>query len=214
MQRLWRPHTAPLWGEIPFPTRVPTLPPEEFPMAAKLDHMLVVDLESTCWEGNPPAGEEAEIIEIGVCEFQVSTRTRVRRESILIKPERSSIGEFCTKLTTLTPQQVASGISFADACAKLRKEYKSRDRTFASYGDYDRRMLERQCLARGIAYPMGPTHLNVKNLLALSHGLRHEVGMAEALNLLILRLEGTHHRGDDDAWNIAAILAELLAPRG
>jgi inhibitor of KinA sporulation pathway (predicted exonuclease) len=26
-----------------------------------------------------------------------------------------------------------------------------------------------------------------------------------------LPLEGTHHRGDDDAWNIAALLADLLA---
>lgn len=25
-----------------------------------------------------------------------------------------------------------------------------------------------------------------------------------------LTLEGTHHRGDDDAWNIAALLAVLL----
>ena len=33
---------------------------------------------------------------------------------------------------------------------------------------------------------------------------------AEALRLLQLPLEGTHHRGADDAWNIAAILAELM----
>ena len=37
-----------------------------------------------------------------------------------------------------------------------------------------------------------------------------EVGMAQALEMLGFPLLGTHHRGDDDAWNIAAILAELL----
>ena len=31
-----------------------------------------------------------------------------------------------------------------------------------------------------------------------------------ALELLNLPLEGTHHRGGDDAWNIAAILSRLL----
>jgi hypothetical protein len=34
--------------------------------------------------------------------------------------------------------------------------------------------------------------------------------MAEALAILDLPLIGTHHRGDDDAWNIALILATLL----
>ncbi|MDQ7026470.1 MAG: hypothetical protein Q9P44_13055 [Anaerolineae bacterium] len=28
------------------------------------------------------------------------------------------------------------------------------------------------------------------------------------------KLEGTHHRGDDDAWNIAQILAHLLDEHG
>ena len=56
----------------------------------------------------------------------------------------------------------------------------------------------------------GPTHINVKNLLALSRRLPREVGMAEALEMLGKPLEGTHHRGCDDAWNIAGILAELL----
>ncbi|EFH86724.1 hypothetical protein [Ktedonobacter racemifer] len=30
------------------------------------------------------------------------------------------------------------------------------------------------------------------------------------LHNMRLPLEGTHHRGNDDAWNSAAILAELL----
>ena len=34
--------------------------------------------------------------------------------------------------------------------------------------------------------------------------------MARALEMLALPLEGTHHRGADDAWNIAGILARLL----
>jgi hypothetical protein len=29
-----------------------------------------------------------------------------------------------------------------------------------------------------------------------------------------LPLEGTHHRGGDDAWNIAAVLLALLPPLG
>ena len=36
-------------------------------MARKLDQILVVDVESNCWDGPPPDGQESEMIEIGVC---------------------------------------------------------------------------------------------------------------------------------------------------
>ena len=53
-------------------------------------------------------------------------------------------------------------------------------------------------------------HINVKSLLAIIYALPDEIGIAQALALLKLPLEGIHHRGGDDAWNIARILAELL----
>ena len=52
----------------------------------------------------------------------------------------------------------------------------------------------------GIPYPFGPTHLNVKTLAAVAYGWSREVGMGEALKRMGLPLEGTHHRGGDDAW--------------
>ena len=39
----------------------------------KLDCILVVDLEATCWVGGPPEGQESEIIEIGLCVLHVSS---------------------------------------------------------------------------------------------------------------------------------------------
>jgi inhibitor of KinA sporulation pathway (predicted exonuclease) len=179
-------------------------------MARLLDQILVIDTEATCWEGAPPSGQESEIIEIGITMLDVETCERGERRSLIVRPERSSVSEFCTQLTTLTHDDVDKGISFADACTILRKDFSSRERTWASYGDFDRRQFERQCEVTSIPFPFGPTHLNVKNLFALSLQLGHEVGMAEALERLGLSLEGTHHRGGDDAWNIAAILAGLL----
>ena len=179
-------------------------------MARKLDQILVVDVESTCWDGTPPDGEETEIIEIGICALDVESGRRVGRESILVRPVRSTVSAFCTGLTTLTQEQVDSGIPFQDACARLRYEYQSRERLWASWGDYDRRQFERQCQAFDIAYPFGQGHLNVKTLFAVVHALPHELGMDAALQRLGFPLEGTHHRADDDAWNIAAILSSLL----
>ena len=182
-------------------------------MTRKYDLILVVDIECTCWEKLPPPGMETDIIEIGICTLDVKTRVRVERRSLIVKPERSTVSPFCTKLTTLTQEQVEGGMPFVQACNILRYEYQSHKRVWASYGDFDRQQFERQCAAMGVTYPFGASHLNVKTLYTLIRSLRHDVSMADAVRLLGLPLEGTHHRGGDDAWNSALVLWHLLLAR-
>jgi inhibitor of KinA sporulation pathway (predicted exonuclease) len=182
-------------------------------LAKKLDQIIVIDVEATCWEGNPPPGQENEIIEIGICPVDVASGRPLEKEGILVKPERSTVSDYCTRLTTLTQAQVEKGISFAEACAILKSKYRAKDRVWASYGDYDRRQFEKQCQSFRIGYPFGPTHINVKNLFAILHGLPKEVGMSQALELLEFPLEGVHHRAEDDVGNIARILSEILLQR-
>lgn len=180
-------------------------------MAKRLDHVIVIDIESTCWDGGyPPKGESNDIIEIGLTRLEVATGRRLEKRSILVRPERSKVSPFCTSLTTLTQAQVDTGIRFKDACKILEDEYLSQERLWASFGDYDRRQFEKQCRDEGVRYPFGPSHLNVKTLCAISRALPTEIGLPQALAFYGLKLEGTHHRGHDDAWNIAALLWELL----
>jgi inhibitor of KinA sporulation pathway (predicted exonuclease) len=176
----------------------------------KLDKIIVVDVESTCWDGDPPQGEKNEIIEIGVCLLDIATGERTQKESILVRPHLSSVSAFCTRLTTLTQEQVLQGISFKEACSLLNDRFHSRSRVWASFGDYDRSQFERQCKREDVMYPFNSSHINVKTLFAVVHKYSHEVGMSIALKHLGLPLEGIHHRGGDDAWNIAAILSRLL----
>ena len=179
-------------------------------MARSLDVILVVDLESTCWDGNPPAGQASEIIEIGLCLVDLKTLTRSEKQSILIKPVNSEISEYCTELTTLTPEMFTEAGSLADAVRVLKKQYASKNRLWASWGDYDRRQFERVCKDQNVGYPFGPSHLNVKSLFAAAVGSANEMGLDRACKYLGLSMEGTHHRGNDDAWNIAAVLCRLL----
>ena len=180
-------------------------------MAKRLDHVIVIDIESTCWDGgSPPRGETNDIIEIGLCPLEVATGRRLEKRSILVRPERSHVSKFCTDLTTLTQEQVDGGIAFKDACKILEDEYLSAERLWASFGDYDRRQFEKQCRDQGVRYPFGPSHLNAKTICSISKGLQTEIGLPQAMALVGLTLEGTHHRGHDDAWNIAALLAVVL----
>ncbi|MFU8827085.1 MAG: exonuclease domain-containing protein [Brevefilum sp.] len=182
-------------------------------MARKLDQILVIDVEATCWEGDPPAGQISEIIEIGLCVLDVASGTRETPRAIMVRPERSTLSDYCTQLTTITPEMVANGVSFAEACQLLQEEYRSFQRTWASYGDYDRLQFSKQCEEEGISYPFGRSHINVKNLLALQLGLKKEVGLQRGMQLMGLTPEGTLHRGVDDAWNIAAVLERVLLRR-
>ncbi len=43
-------------------------------MAGKLDQIIVIDVESTCWEDRPPENDASEIIEVGICVVNVYYR--------------------------------------------------------------------------------------------------------------------------------------------
>lgn len=207
-------------------------------MANRLDKIVVVDVESTCWDKKTPRrrclraipSDESEIIEIGVCVLNLETLAIEDNEGILVLPQKSTVSQFCTDLTTITQEMLEkSGISFKKACAILRDKYDSNNRIWMSWGDYDRRQFDRQCshhkravcpsgrsrhrvdpFDAGTQYPFGPTHINMKNLFAINMRLSREVGMGAALKMLKMELDGTHHRGVDDARNIAQIACKVL----
>jgi len=76
----------------------------------------------------------------------------------------------------------------------------------------DLRWLLPQCQHHGIPFPLGATHLNVKRLVALSARWDREEGMAGAMRRLgVEPLPGSrHHRGCDDAVEIARLLGRVL----
>ncbi|CRK57918.1 Exonuclease [Alloactinosynnema sp. L-07] len=173
----------------------------------------VVDVEATCWDTTPPEGQVSEIIEIGLTLVDIDSRTRVGRHRVLVRPELSTVSPFCTELTGLTQAEVDTGVSFAEACEQLVANHRTRERAWFSWGDYDRKQFLRQCDQSGVPYPFHQNHINAKAVFATAHGLRRPVGMDRALKVVGLPLEGRHHRGEDDAWNIAALVLHL-ADRG
>lgn len=174
----------------------------------------VIDVEATCWDGQPPPGSVSEIIEIGIAVVDVPARRRLSRHRLLVRPARSAVSAFCTELTGLTQAEVERGVPFAEACRILVEEYGAGVRPWASWGEYDRRQFARQSRADGVAHPFGHpaerTHTNAKAVFTAAHGLRRKPGMSQALQIAGLPLEGRHHRGEDDAWNIAALVLDLL----
>lgn len=168
------------------------------------EHILVLDLEATCWEGKVPAGQISEVIEIGICLLDTRSGAISHNEALLVRPERSTVSAFCTELTTITSGLLErEGATFREACKRLQQW---QQHTWASYGAYDLRMMRNQCERTQCPYPLSATHINVKELFAERMGLHKKPGMKAALEQLDMPLLGTHHRGVDDARNIASIL--------
>lgn len=114
---------------------------------------------------------------------------------------------FCTELTHIAQADVDGGLPLGDALDALMARL-DRPCVFSSWGYYDRLMFESNCERYGIAYPF-ENHFSLKAEFA-TFFRRPPVGMAGALKRLKMPLVGTHHRGLDDARNIASIAVRML----
>ena len=179
-------------------------------MKRLFDIINVVDVEATCWTTNNP-NNVMEIIEIGITPYTVATGKIGQKESILVRNDYSEISQFCTELTGHTQADIdAKGIPFKDACDILVNKYGSVSRAWASFGDYDRDQFQKDCRKKGVKYPFGPSHMNVKVLFALKHKETRAYGLPKTLERIGEKIDGRHHNGADDSYNIAKVLKHLL----
>jgi inhibitor of KinA sporulation pathway (predicted exonuclease) len=177
-------------------------------MAYKLDKLVIIDVESTCWQdGYTPYDQSSEVIEIGICCLNMETFVVSDPVSIYIQPKHSTVSKFCTELTGITQELLDSkGIPFPKAVDILKTEYNLDKRTWGSWGDYDRKMMDIMFTTYSLKNFLDKTtHINLKNLFALLHGLKRELGTEEALNMIGLKFEGRKHSGREDARNIGRI---------
>lgn len=177
-------------------------------MAMPYKQIFVVDVESTCWEEKKQ--HTSEIIEVGIAVVDLEKMQIIRNDSLMVKPQESTVSEYCTKLTTLTQADVDKGTTLQEACQKLISEYGTKGGPWGSWGDYDRNMFQDECNRKHAQYPFTKTHLNIKAVHAILNSLPSGLGMDGALKRERLLLEGTHHRGMDDAKNIANILLKMI----
>jgi len=176
------------------------------------NQILIVDLEATCWENDRiPTGQKVDIIEIGICELNRTTKAISKKQSIYVIPERSNINKFCTDLTGITPQLIEEkGIHFEEACEKIRDEYDSTSLTWAGFGNFDKEQIMEQCDYLGIENPFSENYINIMHQFKAYNGLYKMMGLKRTLKAMNMDFEGNHHSGSDDAYNAAKILREIL----
>ena len=176
--------------------------------------LLIVDLEATCWEHSAPAPNE--IIEIGAVAYAVSAvgSGALADFQTFVKPcLQPTLSDFCKSLTSIRQAEVDRAPSFPEALASLCEWAEPYSPfTLSAWGNYDRKQFEHECALHEVEFPFSG-YVNLKQAFARLQGIR-PCGMKAALRLARLPLLGTHHRGIDDARNIAALVDWMVHRAG
>jgi inhibitor of KinA sporulation pathway (predicted exonuclease) len=153
-----------------------------------------------------------EIIEIGAVRLESSSGPIRDAFCAFVRPVLlPTLSDFCTRLTSIRQEDVDSAETFADVLPQFLDWIGTEPYFFCSWGSYDLKQFRIDCDRHKIAFPAGfENHINLKQIFAQQRRLR-PMGMAHAMAYVGYTLEGRHHRGIDDARNIAR-LAQLILP--
>lgn len=177
---------------------------------------ILIDFEATCWDIETLA--ENEIIEIGAAlineKFEI-----INTFDIFVRPLLNpTLSDFCKKLTSITQEDIDNAQMFPDAWRSFEAEIKKhtnimiKDLLFCSWGYYDNNQLKHDCQLHNIKHPFN-LHFSIKHLFAERHNIK-PCGTIQALKIMGMKFEGTHHRAIDDIKNIAKIFIKEYKTTG
>jgi 3'-5' exoribonuclease 1 len=171
---------------------------------------VIVDLEATCWETGANR-LKSEIIEIGAVLLESSKGPILREFSGFVKPVASQkLSDFCRKLTTITQAQVDSAEYFWEVFPLFLQWIGNEPFILCSWGAYDLNQFRQDCSRHKLSFPTEfEQHINLKKEFAQIMNVKI-CGMAQAMKIAKIELEGIHHRGIDDAKNIAKLALKIL----
>ena len=173
---------------------------------------VIVDLEATCWEkGTNP--DRMEIIEIGAVMLDASTGSASKEFASFVKPVASpALSDFCTQLTSIRQEDVDGAGYFWTVFPQFVAWIGDAPFRLCSWGAYDLNQLRKDCERHRMPLPAAfENHVNLKKEFSRLKGVK-PMGMKGALAMMNIPLDGIHHRGVDDARNIAK-LAQIILPQ-
>ena len=171
---------------------------------------IVFDLEATCWKDRS-LPLKSEIIEIGA--LKIDRHQKICDEfSKFVRPKMNpKLSDFCKELTTIRQEDIDEASPFPEVITKFQEWIGQHDDfVLCSWGFYDKKQLRLDCDLHHLPANWTKDHISLKHQFAQLKNLKRPIGMGGALKMEGLKLEGTHHRGIDDARNIAKIFVKYF----
>ena len=179
--------------------------------------VLVIDLELTCWEGDAvPPGQRREIVEIGLVEIDMKDLAIRRESSWLVRPMASSVTPYCTSLTGITPEEVASGgRRLGEVLRSIANEFGPTRKPLLAWGD-DWHAIDEDCRAAGCANPFPQeAFLNIGRVGSLLWSGNARLGLDEArVTLDLPEIQGRHRALPDARATADLVIAMARLVRG
>lgn len=181
--------------------------------------VLVVDVECTCGPGI--TSDVQDIFQLGVLPLIMGVPPSAEHATTVpIRPQRSAITEFCTRLTGATPEAVEAAHTYRELSPWLAEMHtRLAPDAWLSWGS-DHLLIQQQNEAFGTEGPfVGIQHIDMRRLLTpliyeltglpRPKGSSAGVGLQTALQALGLAFEGRHHNAGADAYNAARVLVDV-----
>jgi len=150
-----------------------------------------------------------EIIEIGAVKVN-ETLEIVDEFSEFIRPViNPELSDFCKELTTISQADVNAADLFPKVLDRFT-EWIDEDYVLCSWGKYDKSQFEKDCVRHKLDTAWLQNHISLKHQHGEKVGNGRYYGMKAALKNSGLVLQGTHHRGIDDARNIAQLFIKYF----
>lgn len=175
---------------------------------------IIVDLEATCFLND--RSKRQEIIEIGAVMVNEKVEIEGTFQTFIQPVLNPKLSDFCRELTSITQEDVDAAPLFVTGLNRFfewigdkNHEGKMPNVVFCSWGFYDKTQFISDCELHGIKSDWIENHISLKHQF-MENRKQKKCGMVKALRLLSLPLLGTHHRGLDDAKNIANIFIKIF----
>lgn len=174
---------------------------------------VIFDIEATCEDRKINPNYPMETIEIGA--VKIEGKNIIDRFSTFIKPELvTELTPYCTNLTTITYNDLKDAPPFREGILAFYKFIYGSE--ILSCGDFDKKFLSNEI---SVKCPNSKPHQLARNAILTTHKnlkvhfnkvTNHKmVDMVEMAEVLGIPLDGTHHRADSDAENLAKIYLKL-----
>lgn len=173
---------------------------------AKYNRILCIDVEMTCWEGEPPDGEVPEMIALGIADLKTDDLEIKREKLFLIRPQFSVISPFCSTLTGITPNEGAGAPALAEVIRTVRRNFGVGD--WCAWGRDDE-LIRDSCARAEVEFPFPGLFHDLAAQVRLLLGLTYRPGLDEALARFGLDFEGQPHDALADARNLARLFMEI-----
>jgi len=173
---------------------------------------IIFDLEATCWE-HPRPTHKQEIIEIGaVLVDEYAHATAIFNE--FIQPiYHPTLSPFCKELTSIQQEDVAQAKLFPEVIEAFQEwigYFDDEEYLLCSWGFFDKKILINNCDLHQLDDEWLDPHISVKHQYKDVKKLSRAIGLKRAVEKEGFEFTGTHHRGIDDAHNLAKVFGKYF----